>query len=50
MWIDKCQAGTKSPTCAPLLRPPNPKSSLLASWCRLRFIPPSVTRELGEIC
>jgi hypothetical protein len=46
MWIDKCQAGIKSPTCAPLLRPP--KSSLLASWCQLRFIPPSVTRELGE--
>jgi hypothetical protein len=28
-----------------------PKSSFLASWCQLRFIPPSVTRELGrEIC
>jgi hypothetical protein len=48
MWVDKCQAGTTSPTCAPPLRPPNPKSSLVASWCQLRFIPPSVTRELGE--
>jgi hypothetical protein len=40
MWIDKSgREQVTDPAASP--RPPNPKSSLIASWCQLRFIPPS---------